>query len=703
MKYKGWRKPIKVFVSCLTNNINKLFVIPAGLKPESRGNCRSFLDPGYNHAGVTYKWNLRDTILVYVFLISVCLLAGPVFSYFEDTITGVRPAGMGGAFVSIADDTNAPLFNPAGLARLTRIEFNGTYADLYSNLNTRVFSGQDTYYGQHLVAAAIPLDQTIGSFGLTWSGFHSVFYKENTVALSYARRIWQPYQLDVGINVKALQWRVEPNQYSTDSTYFPYSERGKTVITADLGILATPLENWQVGISGENLIPADVGLTTTEYIPQLFRIGTSYLFEMGNEYVQSLQPIVEATYRNEEYNLKLGLEAMFFKDIIAIRTGINQDCFSAGAGLNYQLPEMPLYMKLSYAYSLPFQIMDSMGSHRVGLSFEVNPIVRKKEVPVTPIPTPQVDPAVAAEKKRQEEEALRTLIGEEIEKKNEEQRVKEQALALEAAKAKERARQERAKTFPVNMTDTIVIGFERKVLSDYTYLQEALEHAEYLESFILAKTGLKVVRQEYGSSEELIASFQQGEIDVGLGPSFIFEALNSSKDAAPEFTFQIKGKSSQQLCLWILEDAAIQTVEDLEGKRLGYVNFEHTKYLKKYIFQAVSGYKETNYFSDKQHCNSPVTALVALQMGEVDAIVGLEYMEGVLARVEKRMHNKIVRLATGAGPEIINAPGFVRTYLKESKQSKVDQLLQALFSAHQDAEAKKFFEYFGVEKIVPIK
>jgi long-subunit fatty acid transport protein len=47
---------------------------------------------------------------------------------FIDIGYGARPMGLGGAFVALADDANAVLWNPAGLAGLARTQMTGMYA-----------------------------------------------------------------------------------------------------------------------------------------------------------------------------------------------------------------------------------------------------------------------------------------------------------------------------------------------------------------------------------------------------------------------------------------------------------------------------------------------------------------------------------------------------------------------------------------------
>src|SRR5476649_696365 len=58
---------------------------------------------------------------------------------FQDTGWGARPVGMGGAFTAIADDSNAPLYNPAGLVQVQWNEVSAMYSRLFSGLT--LYSG----------------------------------------------------------------------------------------------------------------------------------------------------------------------------------------------------------------------------------------------------------------------------------------------------------------------------------------------------------------------------------------------------------------------------------------------------------------------------------------------------------------------------------------------------------------------------------
>ncbi len=79
------------------------------------------------------SWRVRNALAVLL-----TLAAGPGFPETQRTGTtggvalklpaGARPAGLGGAFVGVADDLNALSFNPAGLARMNAVEVSLLHA-----------------------------------------------------------------------------------------------------------------------------------------------------------------------------------------------------------------------------------------------------------------------------------------------------------------------------------------------------------------------------------------------------------------------------------------------------------------------------------------------------------------------------------------------------------------------------------------------
>src|SRR5471030_2119092 len=117
--------------------------------------------------------------------------SGPSWAAFLDNGWGARPVGMGGAFTAIADDSSAPMYNPAGVVQVQWFELSAMYSQLFSGLT--LYSGNSTTGGDtvHLdqsFLSYVSKPSAFGSFGLSWTNFNTTdLYREDTVTLSYAR------------------------------------------------------------------------------------------------------------------------------------------------------------------------------------------------------------------------------------------------------------------------------------------------------------------------------------------------------------------------------------------------------------------------------------------------------------------------------------------------------------------------------------
>ncbi len=335
----------------------------------------------------------KSTLFLLSAFIILMNFAPPTRGFFQDEARGVRPAGMGEAFVSVADDANTVLYNPAGFSRISEMELVGMYSDLYTGLNALLYTGRRDRLGYNFISLALPVSKHVGYFGTSWTQLQSEFYQENSFALSYARRVWQKYQLDLGVNLKLLGWKVDSNAFT--------DEISRTGFTVDIGALANLFPNFQAGLGLDNLIPADMGVDETEFVPVNIRIGGAYIVHLKTAYLQSVQAQLElatrgVTYENGMFNLKLGVEGLFFQKLLAVRFGLNRDRFTSGLSIYYLLPQQPLSFQLDYAFTLPFGLKYTSGSHRAGLTARFYDFLQEKAAAapkLTPVPTPIPQPA----------------------------------------------------------------------------------------------------------------------------------------------------------------------------------------------------------------------------------------------------------------------------------------------------------------------
>jgi hypothetical protein len=312
---------------------------------------------------------LRRAAILAVFL----SIQSSLHAAFLDGGWGARPVGMGGAFTAIADDTNAPLFNPAGLAQVQWNEVSAMYARLFSGLTlysgNEQTGGDEVHLDQSYLAFASKAVPRIGSFGLSWANFNTThLYREDTLALSYAMNAGDlvpvfDNALLLGFNVKYLRRSLALDATTASDPVFA-SGSSASAFTVDAGALIKPedgpLAGWRLGLAGKNLTQPDVGFRDKDSVPLEWRLGLAYQSRQR----PWLVPALDVTRRNSVTGIHGGVESWLFHDALGLRAGGNRD--EAAAGLSYyQAMTKKFGFRLDYGFTVPFHIEGTNGSHRV--------------------------------------------------------------------------------------------------------------------------------------------------------------------------------------------------------------------------------------------------------------------------------------------------------------------------------------------------
>jgi hypothetical protein len=263
---------------------------------------------------------------------------------FDDLQLGVRPQGMGGAFVAVADDANALAWNPAGTVQLARQEATFMHG---------VYGGVD---GLSLDYLGYVFPMRYSALGLAWSNLGATLeegqnaqtsgYGESTLTLNYSLdpAIFSPDQLLLGVNVKRL---------SLDSSVGSGAGLG-----LDFGLLFKPFRYLQAGVELRN-VAADV---KDETLPSTLRAGLASRLLGGQLTLAADLETVNGINDNAGASLvqHYGLEWRPLS-FVALRGGLDDGHPAAGAGLSYH------GLSLDYA----FLGSDLTGSqHRVGLTVD---------------------------------------------------------------------------------------------------------------------------------------------------------------------------------------------------------------------------------------------------------------------------------------------------------------------------------------------
>ena len=287
------------------------------------------------------------------------LCAGGAVAAFNDIGVGARPIGMGGAFVALADDGNAASYNAAGLGYINTVHLSLT--------TVQRFRGLINY---NHIGGIVPL-RSAGSFGASIGilGEDSEVYKEQTITLSYGKTFLQKFA--IGLNLKSLSTRFDENNESVSAhlennrQFFAHTSAAD--ISFDLGMMANPVAGLTLGLSAENLLPADVSVSELggDPIPQNIRVGLAYRLatiaattqqEALREVLKSGIGLFEIAFRDGTRRIHAGAE-LWLNRAIGIRAGYSQRSGGNRAtgialGGSAKLPIAALRLQLDYAFQI---------------------------------------------------------------------------------------------------------------------------------------------------------------------------------------------------------------------------------------------------------------------------------------------------------------------------------------------------------------
>jgi len=254
-----------------------------------------------------------------------------------------RTVGVGGAFVSVADEPVGSVWNPAALTRVFRNVIFVETARLFEETTVNTIS-----FGT-------PERSMLPGFGLTVISFGSGTFErtnelndvigefeegETAYLLSASKSISR--RIALGANLKIIRQSIDE---------FSASGAG-----ADLGVLVHPLPSVTVGASILNIGGPGLTLRETEEIfPADYRGGATFRFLGGRAMLTT-----EIAGRSG-YGAKLHAGTEFtVHPLLALRMGYNDSYFSGGA--SFELAE-----GIRFDYGMSDHLLGMV--HRVGISY----------------------------------------------------------------------------------------------------------------------------------------------------------------------------------------------------------------------------------------------------------------------------------------------------------------------------------------------
>ncbi len=248
-----------------------------------------------------------------------CAYTSTALGAFRDIGVGARPLGLGEAFVALADDGSAANYNAAGLGFIDETYLNATLAQRFRGLiNYQYFSGVLPLGGAGTLGASVGILSE-----------DSEIYTERTLQFSYGKAFSDKFAL--GVNLKSFGINFDVSEGFVRDL-FAENGTSSSAISADLGVIVKPSAGLSIGLSAENLAPADVSVfdsTDADNVPAGLRLGLAYKLagiaesakqESLRKVLRSGLGLVDVGIRNGESHVRAGAE-VWINSSVAVRAG----------------------------------------------------------------------------------------------------------------------------------------------------------------------------------------------------------------------------------------------------------------------------------------------------------------------------------------------------------------------------------------------
>jgi hypothetical protein len=254
-------------------------------------------------------------------LLTPCLLFSTAAADFINQDVGARPLAIGGAFVGVADDANAVVWNPAGLTQKVSLEMTGMINRIYSVEGLR-----NDYF-------AISKSLRAGKMGVGFAWMRTELtdvYSEDNILVSVAHELTGG--VSAGATLKRFSVSAPGYEYYDDPNF-----RGDDNSWSADASLFYRRGDMRMGFAVRNIVEPELKMISTttapDRVPREFVFGASYIFRNTMLLTGELRRknFVPAYY-DSKVTFHGGTEVWFY-DVFALRAGYDGGHATVGWGL----------------------------------------------------------------------------------------------------------------------------------------------------------------------------------------------------------------------------------------------------------------------------------------------------------------------------------------------------------------------------------
>jgi len=264
---------------------------------------------------------MKKLLFISLILIPCTML----LAVFDDYQPSARARGLGGAFVSVANDANTIFFNPAGLAD-THYEAKVGFA----RLNGEKFSEFKT------IALGAELPKKLGNLGFGIRMLDVDFEDYNLMSeqiytLSHAFTLQKDIHSTINLGYNINYYNLSFDDDDSDDA-----------IGLDLGVTALLHTRTKLGFAVTNLTQSKMGFENQIDLPSRLALGISYIpYDGVTTSIEVKKDFAEAT------EFMGGVEAKLFEPLY-LRFGVHQNPATYSAGATFILEGVSLDYAFTY-------------------------------------------------------------------------------------------------------------------------------------------------------------------------------------------------------------------------------------------------------------------------------------------------------------------------------------------------------------------
>jgi len=300
-------------------------------------------------------------------IVFILLASGMAQASFEEE-GGARLVGLGGAFVALADDSNAVEVNPGAIWYLPAYKISSTYSREYTGLDYDKLGFMNFSYSNPL--------GNICTLGVHNGFFTSQLYRENQLGIVLSRGFNDllplPFPLSLGIDFKILHKSYRLNDQMEQDPFFAENGSSKTGYALDLGIY-TAVTRWlSWGLAVHNLNQPNMSLDKeggVDKVPLRLVGGLAGNFGIFKSALD-IEFINQKLAGKKQIILHWGIETESLVPNMSIRGGFNHNQLALGMGYDFKgILGADLSVDYAFLYPLGDSLASTFGSHYIGLSF----------------------------------------------------------------------------------------------------------------------------------------------------------------------------------------------------------------------------------------------------------------------------------------------------------------------------------------------